>query len=206
MTIKAICFDADGVVVYPQMQFSKYLNEEHGISPAMTQPFFDGIFNNCLLGKAELIEVLPPYLKTWQWKGSVDEFIAIWLQKDHVLDARLISVIQNLRDQGTLCSLATSQECNRAEYMKTRMGFQDLFDRLFFSCEIGCQKPDPVYFEFIENSLNLEKESILFWDDSKTNVQAALTRGWKAEIYTDFTGFEKNMNKYVDPLGNSHPT
>jgi hypothetical protein len=46
--IKAICFDADGVVVNPQMQFSKYLERERGISPQMTQGFFHGVFNDCL--------------------------------------------------------------------------------------------------------------------------------------------------------------
>ncbi len=205
MNIKAICFDADGVVVYPQMQFSKYLNEEHGISPAMTQPFFDGIFNDCLVGKADLKAVLPPYLNKWQWKGSVEDFIDTWLQKDHVIDARLISVIQNLRKSGFLCCLASNQERNRAGYMKTSMGFHDLFDRLFFSCEMGCQKPDPEYFEFIENSLNLKKESILFWDDSETNVQAALELGWHAEIYNGFESFEKKIKKYISKELGDHP-
>ena len=86
VTIKAICFDADGVVVNPQMQFSKHLKREHGISPEMTRSFFNGIFNDCLVGKANLSEVLPNYLQGWNWKGSVDEFIATWLERDHVID------------------------------------------------------------------------------------------------------------------------
>ena len=121
--LKVVCFDADGVVVNPQMQFSNYLKREHGISPEMTRGFFHGVFNDCLIGKANLREVLPTYLQDWNWKGSVDGFIATWLQLDHVIDSRLISAIQRLRQNGFICCLATSQEHNRAEYMKTKMGF-----------------------------------------------------------------------------------
>lgn len=197
MVIRAICFDADGVVVYPQMQFSKYLKEEHGISPEMTRSFFRGVFSDCLVGKANLREVLPTYLQDWNWTGSVDEFIATWLERDHVVDTRLLNVIQRLRQDGFLCCLLTSQEHNRAEYMKTKMGFQDAFDYLFFSCEVGRQKPDQDYYQYIEKSLNLEKESILFWDDLEINVIAARENGWKAEIYTGFDEFVKTMNKYL---------
>ena len=196
MIIKAICFDADGVVVYPQKQFSKHLKEEHGISPEMTRCFFDGVFNDCLVGKANLKEVLPSYLRDWRWKTSTEEFINTWLKFDHVVDARLINAIQRLRQNKIICCLVTSQERNRAEYMKTKMGFQDAFDRLFFSCEIGLQKPNQAYYQYIEKALNVEKGSILFWDDLEINVVAARENGWNAEIYTEFDEFEKTMTKY----------
>lgn len=196
MVIQAICFDADGVVVYPQMQFSKYLNEKHGISPEMTRSFFRGIFNDCLVGKANLNEVLPAYLKDWNWKGSVDQFIATWLECDHVVDTRLIYVIQQLRKNGLLYCLTTSQECNRAKYMKTRMGFQEAFDRLFFSCEIGWQKPDPGFYQYVEETLHLAKESILLLGDIEKNITAARELGWNAEVYTEFDELGKTMEKY----------
>ena len=201
MVIKAICFDADGVVVYPQMQFSKYLKEEHGISPEMTRSFFHGVFNDCLIGKANLSDVLPTYLQEWNWKSSVEEFIATWLQRDHVIDVRLLNAIQRLRQNGAICCLTTSQERNRAEYMKTKMGFQDAFDYLFFSCEIGWQKPEQAYYQYVEKMLDLEKESILFWDDFEKNVKAAREVGWNAELYTEFGEFEKTMHKYLMPEG-----
>lgn len=197
VAIQAVCFDADGVVVNPQMQFSRHLKEEHGISPEMTQGFFRGVFNDCLVGKANLEEVLPAFLRDWGWKHSVDEFIHTWLLKDHVIDMRVINMAQRLRRAGMICCLTTSQERNRAEYMKARMGFQDMFDHLFFSCEAGCQKPDIAYYRHIEEALALEKKSILFWDDSRVNVEAARKFGWNAEIYTDFDEFEETLRKYI---------
>lgn len=178
------------------MQFSKYLNKEHGISPEMTRSFFHGVFNDCLVGKADLHQVLPAYLKEWNWKGTVDQFIATWLERDDIVDVRLISVIQQLRKKEYLCCLTTSQEHNRAEYMKTKMGFLDRFDHLFFSCEVGYQKPDRAYYQFVEKTLGLEKESILFLDDAERNVIAAREFGWYAETYTEFAELEKMIKKY----------
>jgi putative hydrolase of the HAD superfamily len=197
MTIQAVCFDADGVVVYPQKQFSHRLALEYAITPQMTQPFFQGVFNECLVGKADLSAVLPPFLSAWGWKGSVQEFIDAWLRLDHVIDSRLIAALQNLRRAGVTCCLATSQEHNRAEYMKNAMGFQAAFDHLFFSCEIGSQKPDLAYFQYITEKLNLKKGSILFWDDSPENIAAARAFGWQAEIYTEFAAFEKIIKKVL---------
>lgn len=155
------------------MQFSKNLKEQHNITPEMTQSFIHGVFNDCLIGKADFKEVLPPYFQVWNWKDSVDQFIAIWLERDHVIDVRLINAIQRLRKNETICCLTTSQERNRAEYMKTEMGFQDAFDYLFFSCEVGWQKPEQSYYEHVEKVLGVEKKSILFWDDYEKNVRAA---------------------------------
>ena len=197
MIIKAICFDADGVVVNPQMQFSQLLKDQYGISPQMTRDFFQGIFNDCLIGKADLKQVLPPYLREWGWEDTVDDFIHLWLTTDHVIDQRLIKAIQDLRRIGLLCCLTTSQERNRAGYMKTVMGFRSIFDDLFFSCEIGCQKPDLEYYRHIQKMLSLDADSILFWDDNPVNVEAARLCGWCAEVYSGFEDFQKTLTSYI---------
>ena len=49
--IKAIIFDADGVVVNPQLMFAKKLASNYGITTERTESFFKGIFKNALLAK-----------------------------------------------------------------------------------------------------------------------------------------------------------
>ena len=196
MTTEAVILDADGVVIFP-WRFAHHLERAHGITPEMTRPFFRGVFEECLVGKADVREVLPPFLDQWGWKGSVDDFMTSWLETEDAVDDRVIEVVRRLRRCGVTCCLATSQERNRAEYMKTAMGFLAEFDKLFFSCEMGCQKPDHRYFEAIERDLGLVGESILFWDDSAVNVESARERGWNAEMYTGFEVFEKRLGNYV---------
>jgi putative hydrolase of the HAD superfamily len=183
MSIRVICFDADGVVVNPMFQFARLLDEEYGITLERTRGFFKGVFNDCLVGKADLRTALEPFLAGWGWNGTVDEFIAIWLRADHVIDANLMAIIQDLRGAGVLCCLATNQERNRADYMRIRMGFQTAFDRLFFSCELGCQKPDPAYFRQIQQALGFSPDELFLWDDSQANVDSARACGWNGERY-----------------------
>lgn len=191
--IKALLLDADGVLVVPQLQFSIRLEQEYGISPAVMGEFFSGPFRQCMLGVSSLSEVLPEYLPKWGWEGTLGAFIQAWLESEHRTDERFLPLVHNLRRSGVVCCLATNQEKYRAEYMKTEMGFSALFDRLFFSNELGCLKPGEAFFQHIEDRLGFEAESLVFWDDSRTNVEAALRRGWEAALYTDFEGFVKSM-------------
>lgn len=198
MKIQAICFDADGVVINPQMQFSKYLAEHHHITPAMTGPFFDGVMEECLVGQHRLEDVLPPFLNVWGWPGTLTEFIDTWYEKDHCVDRRLTAAIQALRLRGIRCCLTTSQECGRARYMQQVMGFQEMFDDLFISCEIGCKKPDPAFFRHVQEHLDLDGAAVLFWDDRLENVEAARRFGWNAEVYTDFPAFPSALARYIN--------
>jgi putative hydrolase of the HAD superfamily len=70
-----------------------------------------------------------------------------------------------------------------------------LFDRLFFSCELGIKKPNAPYYEAIETALGLRGDEIAFWDDSPSHVDAAKRRGWQAKIYTSPEEFERQRMK-----------
>jgi putative hydrolase of the HAD superfamily len=192
VTIQAVIFDADGVVIHPY-RFTRYLEREHAITPEMTRPFFRTTFEDCLVGRADIEDVLPPFLHEWGWHGSLDEFLVAWFEVEDVPDARVIDVIHGLRRSGLLCCLATNQERRRAAYMRTEMGFSETFDRLYFSCELGCQKPDPAYYGAIERDLGLAGGGILFWDDATVNVESAREVGWNAEVYTRYEPFARTL-------------
>jgi putative hydrolase of the HAD superfamily len=195
MTIQAVLFDADGVLIHP-WRFARYLELQHGITPTMTRGFFDGIFGDCLVGRADLKRVLPPFLQEWGWEDSPEQFVQTWLEVEDAVDERVAEVVRTLRRAGYVCCLATSQERYRAEYMQVEMGLGELFDRLFFSYAMGCQKPEPDFYLRVEMDLGVGGESILFWDDSERNVEAARERGWWAELYLDFERFLEKLEEY----------
>jgi putative hydrolase of the HAD superfamily len=197
-TISAVLFDADGVVVFP-WRFARYLEQECGITPAMTGEFFRGVFEECLVGRADLWDVLPPFLEQWGWQGSLADFTRTWFEEENAVDARLVSVIRRLRASGYICCLASSQERHRSEYMTTMMGFSEIFDRLFFSHALGVAKPDPAFFRLVTKRLNMNGEQLLFWDDDAQNIEAARRCGWNAEIYRSFADCQLTLSRYVRP-------
>ena len=192
MSIKAVIFDADGVLVFP-WRFAEHLSGELGITQEATRAFFEGKFTDCLLGTRDLAAVLPPYLAEWGWTGSCEEFMQLWFSVEDAVDARFMGAAQELRGAGVTCCLASNQEEHRSEYMRTVMGFGREFDTLFFSCEIGAKKPDARFYAAVEAALGLSGEQIAFWDDSPRHVDAAKERGWRAELYTDYETFQQQF-------------
>ncbi len=189
MSIQAVIFDADGVLVFPD-RFAEHLTREHQITRDATQAFWQGKFHDCITGKADLKAVLPPYLEEWGWQGSAEEFMQLWFSVEDAVDVRVLERVKALRSAGFVCCLASNQEPHRAEYMREAMGFSAHFDHLFFSGVLGIKKPEAGFYEAIETALGLSGEQIAFWDDSPKHIDTAKQRGWQAELYTSYEEFQ----------------
>jgi putative hydrolase of the HAD superfamily len=199
MKIKAIVFDADGVVINSPDYFSVQYQKAFGVSNETMLPFFKGKFQDCLVGKADLKEELKPLLNDWNWPGTVDELIEYWFQAEHFIDEKIVNEIEKLRDRGIKCYLGTKQEKYRTEYIRKDMDFDKIFDKIYSSAEIGFKKPEKHFFEFIFDDLNKNKEikprEIMFWDDEEINVNSAKELGWQGYLFTNFDEFHKIISQ-----------
>ncbi|TXG77927.1 HAD family hydrolase [Candidatus Dojkabacteria bacterium] len=194
--IKYLLLDADGVIINPPYMFSTKLAKEYGITLEMTSDFFTGIFVECIEGRADLKEVLPPYLKEWGWSKTVEDFIDYWFQSEHDIDKELVKYVQEVRSKGIKCFVATNQEKHRAEYMLNELGFTNSFDKVYASSGLGYKKPDQMFFNKILSDLGkVNKKEILFWDDTVKNVESAKMFGINAEVYSNYKDFKNKMNK-----------
>jgi len=193
MEIKCILFDADGVVINSEM-FSVQYQKEHDVSNDEMLPFFKGEFQNCIIGKADLIELVKPWLLKWKWIGTVDEFLQFWFKAEHNIDERMVNIIKELRKKGIKCYLATNQEKYRTQYMNNHMGFEELFDHVFSSADIGYKKPEREFYKFIldeiKNEHRINPHEIMFFDDSQENVDEAKKLDIDAHFYKNFKDFE----------------
>ena len=195
--IKAIIFDADGVIVHREKYFSERLEEDYGVLRTESLKFFNNEFAGCLVGKKDLKQVLPKYLKQWGWKKSLEELLTYWFEKEGKRDEELVNYIQKLRETGIKIYIGTNNEKYRTEYLRDKMELGEISHKVYGSGHIGYVKPDHNFFAHIINDQNLEKNEVLFWDDDEDNVKAAIEFGIHAEIYRSFKEFKTIIKKYL---------
>ena len=200
MPIKAIIFDADGVLVNKPKVFSECLEEDYGIKRSITSKFFKGDFQNCLVGKADLKKELEKYIKEWEWESSVDDLLKYWFKVEHHTDQRIVQLVKRLNKK-IPCFMAVNQEAYRTEYMKSEMEFSKLFKEVFSSAYVGHKKPYTEFFEHvfkkIGQDLQIKKQEVLFVDDDLENIEAAKSFGFQTLLYKDFPDFENLITQLL---------
>jgi putative hydrolase of the HAD superfamily len=199
--IKAIVFDADGVIVRPKTFFVKKANEFYGVPKQEFMEFIHGQFKLCTTGELELLDILPEILEKWNVSIEPRVFVRQWVEHEHHIDTALLEQIQVFRVRGIPCYLGTNQERNRANYMKLEMGFAHSLDGVFASSDLGFRKPNLGFYKALQNKIQISASEILFWDDSFENVTAAREAGWNAEVFSlsrfgHLRAFNRTMKQY----------
>src|SRR6185437_357940 len=138
--IKAVIFDADGVLIQFS-RFSDQLSEKYHIPSRKIQQFFDGPFKDCIFGKQDLKVAAQSFLKDWNWPGTIEDFLNAWFTSTKLSDEPLMDYIQELRRQGIKCFVGTNNEKYRLNYLLTELGFAKSFDKVYGSGQIGFKKP-----------------------------------------------------------------
>jgi putative hydrolase of the HAD superfamily len=201
MPIKCVLFDVDGVIVTSE-RFSIQYHKKYHVSMDVLLDFFNGKFKDCIIGKADLLEEIQPWLLKWNWKGTAQELLDYWFKISSTVNNDLISIIKELRKKGIVCCVATNQEKHRFNYMKKNMNFNNLFDSFFSSSIIGYKKPHECYFEFvlekIKQEFSIHPNEILFFDDTKKHIESAQKLGIISYHYTDLSNLKSTLSKFTN--------
>jgi putative hydrolase of the HAD superfamily len=186
--IRAVLFDADGVLQHGNGgALPLRIERAFGFVPQPLDPFVDDVLEAerpALAGRGELLDRLEPVVQKWGAPGKARALAEQWWYCIEP-DADVFALIAQLRRQGLLCALATNQQQLRADYMRSKLGYDAHFDLSFYSCELGSVKPEPRYFEKIVAALSLRAEELLFIDDLEPNVMAARGVGLQAAQFVN---------------------
>jgi putative hydrolase of the HAD superfamily len=182
--IKVILFDLDGLVIVGKGKlFSQRLSEEINIPYDLVSEFFTKDFRECSFGRSDLKEKIAPYLIKWGYKGTVDKFLNYWFESESNTDKEVLNLVSKLRLK-VKCYISTRQEKYRKEYLLNVLGLKDYFDGIFCTCDIGYDKWEKGYWDYVFNKLNLKAEEIMFFCDSPKNVDNSRNFGVQSYLYT----------------------
>lgn len=201
MIIRAALFDVDGIILTGRTRyFSERFAEEQGVPVEDVVSFFTGDFKKCSFGEADLKELVAPYLPKWKWKGSVEEFLEHWFSSERTKDEEVLKVVAALRAAGVKCYLATRNEKYRTAYLLNEVGLKEHFDGSFATYEIGHDKDNPDFFEYILGALQMAPAEILYFDDRQANIDTAKMLGLEAYFYDGFRALKEKTDAALSAI------
>ncbi|TCK66056.1 HAD-IA family hydrolase [Curtobacterium sp. PhB136] len=176
---KWVLLDADGVVQSPNQSFGDALV---GIAGPTAEAWLARTFRGngpVITGQLEVLPLLREFLDSAGVDADPqDVYSRLW--EGIQVHEDVLELVDKWRGTGHLVALTTNQDAGRARFMKTRLGFDERFDRSFYSCDLAVGKPSASYFERVLSDLQIEPSEAVFIDDSSANVASAQRLGINA--------------------------
>jgi epoxide hydrolase-like predicted phosphatase len=104
-------------------------------------------------------------------KALLDEFF-----EDDELDVAMLDYIRELHKRYKTALLSNAGNDLR-QLIAEKWHFEDAFDKIIISAEVGMAKPDPGIFQLAVEKLGVKAEQAVFVDDMYRNVQGAKSIG-----------------------------
>lgn len=184
--LRAVLVDADGVLQFTAPSWRADVrttigDDELARHPRLLDEIAQAESPSTMTGEADLEHALTRVLDRHDVDLEPTDVIEAWQNIE--LHADVVEGVRGLRGRGLVLALTTNQNPPRAAWMRENLPYEEVFDALFYSCEVGFAKPDPAYFEHVLEALGVAPEEALFLDDTAVNVESAAGLGIRAELF-----------------------
>lgn len=184
--IKSIIFDLGAVLL--NISYQKTIEEFDKLGIKNSSTFYSkklqtNIFN--LLETGEISE--SDFIKEIQkhcTEATKTQILYAWNAMLLDLPQHRLQLLKQLKTEYNIYLLSNTNKIHISEF-ENKLGkeqyneFYQLFDKVYYSHEIGCRKPNAEAFEIIINENNLISEEVLFIDDSPQHIEGAKKLGIK---------------------------
>ena len=198
MTIKAVFFDLGGVIVRtefqsPRQQLAERLGMEYDDLDKI-------VFNSDSSLRASMGEI--PADEHWasvikRLKRPASELAAIRDEffAGDIVDRTLIDYIRSLR--GKYKTGLISNAWGDLRDFVIREKFDDAFDKMIISAEVGTMKPEPKIFQIALEQLGVKPKEAVFVDDFIANIEGCEKVGIKGIHFKDAESTLKQLKKLL---------
>jgi epoxide hydrolase-like predicted phosphatase len=190
MSVRAVVFDIGGVLErsLPPGRLTRPWCEALGLDEPALRAALRGVDPDGLVETGGMPETV--YMRRYadalgltaeqaeQWARD------LWDWYCGELDAELTAYAGGLRPRVRTGILSNSADGARREE-QARYGFEELFDVIVYSHELGIAKPDPRAYRAVCDRLSVRPEEAVFVDDHEDAVEGARAVGMHAILHTD---------------------
>jgi epoxide hydrolase-like predicted phosphatase len=185
MSIRAVFIDFGGVIVRTEEKGPRMRQAERlGMTSRDLEKI---IFESESSQRASTGEI--PEEAHWQAVADAlgvnrqesDKITAEFFSGDRT-DATLLEFLRSLRPERKVGLISNAWSGLRAFITSQR--FEDVFDEMIISAEIGLMKPDPRIYRLALEKLGVQPEESVFLDDVLVNVEAARSLGMTGIHFT----------------------
>lgn len=187
MIVRAVLWDADGVLQQGPRSWHDALAP--AIGGDRVAAFGDAVWQRlepALAGEIDMAAHVGEVIDAQGLGDAREAILAVWRRIEPLPESR--DLVAAVRASGVPCYLATNQDTLRASGMRTLLGYDELLDGSYYSCDVGVAKPAAGFFTAIADDLGLEPAQLLFLDDQPENVEGAREVGLAAELWHHSSG------------------
>lgn len=176
--IKAVMFDAGGVLHKSHTSLRQELQDEFKLTDEQTDQLFEQYIPLMGSGKITEEELWKELQKRWGIRNvRTDEhlFTRTFVTTLTKMPG-MYELVEELKDKGLEVVLLTNVSPQYAEVLRGH-GHYDPFKIKVLSYEVGAWKPDPAIYQHALKALGMKPEETIFIDDAPRNITAAEALG-----------------------------
>ena len=183
--VKNIVFDLGGVIM--NLDVPKTIKALHkiGIEKIVNNTghnYHHSFFYDFEVGDISEEHFLESLQKLSNKKLNFSEIKQAWNEMILNIPLDRINFLRDLKEEYNLFLLSNTNSIHQFKYLsefnhKYGYSFNSLFQKAYYSHEIGLRKPNKEVFDFVLKNSTLKASETLFIDDSLTNIKAAKKAG-----------------------------
>ena len=131
-----------------------------------------------------------------------NEIISAWNKILIQFPEERISMLKNLANKYRLFLLSNTNSIHIRHFehlfmQNNRFSMHDLFEKIYYSSEIGLRKPDKQAFQYVLNDSGLKASETIMIDDRLDNCLGAESVGMKYLLVPENTGLEEVIDRIL---------
>jgi putative hydrolase of the HAD superfamily len=196
--IDIVLFDFGGVIAEEGFkQGLAAVARANGVDEgAFVQAAFDTIYSTgYVLGKAPESEFWDALRRETGVRGD-DASLRNEIFSRFILRDWMIDLVNKLKANDIKVGILSDQT-DLLEELDKKYDFFRLFNYVFSSYHLGKGKRDSSLFDDVAQAVNARPDRILFIDDDPGHVDRARQKGWKAMLYIERVGFQKELEEIL---------